>query len=191
MTYPIDPQATLLAGLGLDDFKPDLPKTPPRIGPALSPANGSELIDGVIATAVIPKTDPRGALFELLTTRDASIDPIVHVYQVVAEPGSIRAWVYHRHQNDRLVYTNGCFEVVLYDIRPDSPTMNTLNVFHIGEEQPCLLDIPPFVIHGVCNTGATSAFFMNMPTHVYDPDAPDKHRLPWNDPRIPYAFDAS
>lgn len=176
--------------LSLDDFKPDLPKPPPRTGHTINPVNGGDMIDGVIATALIATADSRGHLFELLTTRDAVIDDIVHVYQVHAAPGSIRAWVYHRHQRDRLVFTSGCFEVILYDIRPDSPTMNRLNVFQVGEEQPCLFDIPPFVIHGVHNSGE-QAFFLNMPTHVYNPNAPDKWRLPWNDPRIPYSFNAS
>jgi len=170
---------------------PDHPQPPPRTGRVIDPVSGGGVIDGVIATELTANADPRGHLFELLTTRDAPVEDIVHVYQVVAAPGSIRAWVYHRYQHDRLVFTSGCFDVILYDIRPDSPTMNRLNVFQVGEQQPGLFDLPPFVIHGVRNTGTEWAFFLNMPTQVYKPDAPDKWRLPWNDPRMPYSFDAS
>ena len=184
---------TVISGaeLSLDDFEPDLPKTLPHPGLAVDPVRGGGIIDGVIATALVANADPRGALYEILTTRDGSIEPIVHVYQVLAAPGSIRAGIYHRHQHDRLTFLTGCFDVVLYDIRAGSPTMNRLNVFRLGEEQPCLLRIPPFVIHGVRNAGSEVSSYLNMPTKVYNSHAPDKYRIPWDDPRIPYSFDAS
>ena len=133
--------------------------------------------------------DSRGSLSELLTTRDGPIEPIVHVYQVTAEAGSIRAWVYHRWQYDRLAFTNGRFRIALYDIRPDSPTVNMLNVFVLGRERPGLLRLPPYVIHGVQNVGNEVAMFINMPTKAYDPGEPDKCRLPAGDIRIPFNFD--
>ena len=49
-------------------------------------------IEGCHAYRLQPGSDDRGDLFELLTTRNGAIEPIVHVYQVWAEPGSIRAW---------------------------------------------------------------------------------------------------
>jgi dTDP-4-dehydrorhamnose 3,5-epimerase len=146
------------------------------------------LIDGVVATPLTVNNDPRGWLIELLTTRDGLPEPIVHVYQVTALPGSCRAWVYHRRQSDRLAIVNGRFEIVLYDIRPGSPTKNWLNIFVLGHERPALLRIPPFVIHGVCNVGANIATFVNLPTQAYDPQDPDKCRLSADDPRIPYSF---
>ena len=77
-----------------------------------------------------------------------------------------------------------------YDIRPNSPTFNLLNVFILGCEQPGLLHIPPLVIHGVQNIGNTTATFVNMPTKAYDPADPDKCRLPERDPRIPFSLDS-
>jgi dTDP-4-dehydrorhamnose 3,5-epimerase len=144
----------------------------------------------VTATALVCNADDRGSLVELLTTRDGQIEPIVHVYQVMAKPGSIRAWVYHRQQYDRLAFTLGQFEIALYDARPGSRTFNCLNVFVLGAQQPTLLRIPPFVIHGVCNVGAEPAYFVNMPTRPYFRNAPDKSRLPYGDPRVPYVFHA-
>ncbi len=175
-------------GLDLDDFETDLPTSP--VGAVADGAATPDLIDGVAATPLISNADARGSLIELLTTRDGPIEPIVHVYQVFAAPGSIRAWVYHRHQYDRLAFTMGRFKIALYDARRGSRTANRLNVFALGAERPCLLRIPPFVIHGVHNAGLEGACFMNLPTNVYDRSAPDKARLPYDDPRIPYVFDA-
>jgi hypothetical protein len=38
-------------------------------------------IGGVVLERLSPNTDDRGALIELMTTRDGPIEPIVHVYQ--------------------------------------------------------------------------------------------------------------
>jgi|SRR5262245_34080138 len=177
-------------GLCLDDFKPDSP-LPAAPGSRDAVATGdSEIIDGVTATALLRNADDRGSLVELLTTRDGQIEPIVHVYQVMAKPGSIRAWVYHSRQYDRLAFTMGQFEIALYDARPGSRTLNCLNVFALGAQQPALLRIPPFVIHGVHNVGTEAASFVNMPTAPYFRNSPDKSRLRYGDPRVPYIFHA-
>jgi dTDP-4-dehydrorhamnose 3,5-epimerase len=186
----IDPAKSVLVaspGLALADFEADVPLPHAAAKTEVAACEGT--IDGVTVSPLIPHSDPRGSLSELLTTRDGPIEPIVHVYQVTALSGSIRAWVYHRWQYDRLAFENGHFRIVLYDIRPNSPTFNLLNVFMLGGQQPGLLRIPPLVIHGVQNIGDSTATFVNMPTKPYDPGAPDKCRLPQNDPRIPFSFD--
>lgn len=112
-----------------DDFVQDAPVATAQ-APAATPV--ADLIDGVTVTPLVAHGDNRGALTELLTTRDGLIEPIVHVYEVEAKAGSIRGWVYHRHQFDRLAFTRGRFRVVLFDIRQDSPTFNKLSVLILG-----------------------------------------------------------
>jgi dTDP-4-dehydrorhamnose 3,5-epimerase len=173
--------------LDFSDFQPD---TPFLRAPAPAHAEpGPGTIHGVIARAIDTHSDERGSLCELLTTRDGSIDPIVHVYQVTAGAGAVRAWVFHRWQDDRLAFTQGQFRVVLYDIRPNSPTRHMLNVFVLGEERPTLLRLPAYVIHGVQNVGSAASTFVNMPTKAYEPGNPDKCRLEVHDRRIPFRFD--
>ena len=175
-------------GLRLEDFVADGAMRQPI---ATTPPSTEDLglIDGVTVMPIEGADDGRGTLFELLTTRDTPIDPIVHVYQVLAGPRSIRAWFYHRHQFDRLAFTQGTFEIALYDLRPDSPTARRLNVFALGEARPALLRIPPLVVHGVRNVASEVCSFVNMPTRAYRHDAPDKCRLPYGDARVPYRFD--
>jgi dTDP-4-dehydrorhamnose 3,5-epimerase len=48
--------------------------------------------------------------------------------------------------------------------------------------------IPPFVVHGVQNLGDQEASFVNMPTQAYNPERPDKSRLPIDHPGIPFKF---
>jgi dTDP-4-dehydrorhamnose 3,5-epimerase len=147
-------------------------------------------INGVQLIPLHSATDHRGALTELITGRDNIIEEIVHVYQVSAKADSRRAWIYHQHHTDRLAFTDGHFRIVLYDLRVNSPTFGILNILTGGIEQPILLLIPPYVIHGVHNMGAKDASYINMPTKFWDPLHPDKLRIPEKDPRIPFSFDA-
>jgi dTDP-4-dehydrorhamnose 3,5-epimerase len=172
--------------LCLDDFQQDAPYAPPA-PKALELPPG--MIHGVTVTSLNTNPDTRGSLAELLTTRDGPIEPIVHVYQVTAAPRSVRAWVIHRWQEDRLAFTNGRFQVVLYDIRPESPTRNAVNYLTLGHERPALLQIPRLVVHGIMNIGDDTAHFVNLPTTTYYRGNPDKFRIPLDDPRIPFSFD--
>lgn len=145
-------------------------------------------IEGLRLQRLLTRADARGDLTVLLSELKDMVTPPPHVYWVTAEPGSIRAWVYHKRQFDRLAYTNGDLRVVLYDLRPDSLTHGRLNIVDVGAANKVLLTIPPFVIHGVQNRGKQAATFINMPTRAYDPAQPDKSRLPFDHPGIPYRF---
>ena len=155
----------------------------------LPPPSATDLLGGRIhgatATALHSATDHRGDLIELLTTRDGGVEPIVHVYQVWCEPGSVRAWVYHGSQDDRLCFTTGRFQIALFDLRPGSPTAGAMVTLDAGAAHPLRLRIPAFVAHGIKNCGDDRAAFVNLPTNVYRHATPDKFRLPANTPLIP------
>lgn len=171
----------------LEDFTDDLPfEDDPAVHAEVRIENQ---IDGVRLIRLVRKADRRGDLTVLLSRHyQPGLLAPPHVYLVTAAPGSVRAWVFHRRQADRLAYTAGDLRVVLYDPRPDSPTRGVLNVLDVGRDNPVTLTIPPFVVHGVQNRGAAEAQFVNMPTEAYDPARPDKARLPWDHPGIPYSF---
>lgn len=173
--------------LTLDDFTPDRPWTPE--GPEYQEIRIDNQIAGVELRRLEQKADGRGNLVVLMSDRHGANYVTPHVYMVTAAARSIRAWVYHKRQSDRLAYTQGTIRVVLYDLRPDSPTRGAVNVLDVGAANKVMLTIPPFVVHGVQNLGDQDTSFVNMPTRAYDPADPDKARIPWNDPRIPYRFE--
>jgi dTDP-4-dehydrorhamnose 3,5-epimerase len=173
--------------LKLEDFVADRPWTP--TGPEFEEVRIDNQIDGVDMRRLDPKADGRGNLIVLLSDRFGESYQTPHVYLVTAAPRSVRAWVYHKWQSDRLAYARGRMRVVLYDLRPESPTYGVLNVIDVGEANKVMLTIPPFVVHGVQNLGDEETFFVNMPTRAYDPTNPDKARLPKDHPGIPYRFE--
>ncbi|MEL6202084.1 MAG: dTDP-4-dehydrorhamnose 3,5-epimerase family protein [Pseudomonadota bacterium] len=140
-------------------------------------AKAAELIAGLQIELLPRNADNRGELTELLTTRDGSIEPIVHTYAVNAAPGSERAIVYHAKQADRLHFIQGSFKVILMDIRHDSQTYGNKVCAIVGDAAPVRVIIPPYVAHGVKNVGRTAAIFVNMPTRIFERDDPDKYRV--------------
>ena len=173
--------------LSLNDFIDDDPWV--EEGPFLQEIRIDNQIEGVRLNRLVTHGDNRGELTVLISDLKGAIVPIPHVYNVTAVAGSIRAWVYHKRQSDRLAFTSGNLRVVLYDIRPDSATQGSLNVIDAGDFNKVLLTIPPQVVHAVHNRGIAAATYINMPTRAYDPANPDKSRVPYNHPGIPYRFD--
>lgn len=171
----------------LEDFVDDRPWTPE--GPEFAELRIDNQIDGVRLHRLTANADGRGNLVVLMSDRHGADQVTPHVYLVTAAARSVRAWVYHKRQFDRLAFTKGRMRIVLYDLRPDSPTHGVLNVIEAGEANKLQLTIPPFVVHAVQNPTDEDAIFVNMPTRAYDPAHPDKSRLPKDHPGIPYRFE--
>ena len=58
----------------------------------------------------------------------------------------------------------------------------------IGELNPAVICIPPYVWHGFTAVGGVTALVLNLPTEVYRADQPDELRRPALDPEIPFAW---
>ena len=171
----------------LEDFVDDRPWTPE--GPEFAELRVENQIEGVRLHRLTENADGRGNLVVLMSDRYGADQTTPHVYLVTAAARSVRAWVYHKRQSDRLAFTKGLLRVVLFDLRPDSPTHGVVNVIDAGEANKLQLTIPPFVVHAVQNPTDEDAIFVNMPTRAYDPANPDKSRLPKDHPGIPYRFE--
>ena len=147
-------------------------------------------IEGVVVRPAVTQLDERGELTEVFSLPWGVLpEPVVHVYQVIAAPGSLRAWIVHQHQHDRLFFSLGRLKLVLFDDREDSPTRGRVEEHFFGERRRALVVIPPGVWHAVENVGAGDALYVNLPTRVFDHGDPDKHRLPPNNDLIPYRFE--
>ena len=180
-------QETLPGELALADFVDDKPWVPS--GQEFEEVRIENQIQGLELRRLTQRAVGRGNLVVLMSDRFGESYRTPHVYVVTAAARSIRAWVYHKRQWDRLAFTTGKLRVVLYDLRPDSPTFRAVNVLDVGAANKVLLKIPPFVVHGIQNPTDEDAFFVNMPTLAYDPANPDKSRVPYDHPGIPYRFE--
>ena len=96
----------------------------------------------------------------------------------------IKAFLYHELQDDLWFFPSGNAQVVLHDLREDSPTKGDTNVFYMGEDNPMLLVIPISVAHGYRVLGNEPTVIMYFTTMSYDPKNPDEKRISWDDPLI-------
>ena len=118
--------------------------------------------------------------------------PVVQVHITTTLPGRIRAWGLHQRSTDRLFVVSGLVKIAVFDGRLDSPSHGRVNEFTLSEKNPGLLVIPPNLYHGWKNIGTSEAVIINMPTVMYDYEAPDALDLPWDSKAaariVPYRF---
>ena len=147
------------------------------------------MIDGVKVKRLKVIPDERGFLMEMLRNDDDFFQKFGQVYLSVVYPGVVKGWHYHKKQTDHFVFVKGMAKVVLYDPREGSPTKGEVNEFFMGEQNPILLVIPPFVYHGMKGIGTEPAYLVNTPTEHYVYETPDEFRVPAHDPGIPYKWE--
>jgi len=92
--------------------------------------------------------------------------------------GVIRGLHYHeRGQDDLFVCLHGMVRVVVLD-RDTGETFTG----DIGDDNPVAVYVPGRNAHGY--EALTDALFAYLVTEEYDPDDPDEHGVPWDDPRV-------
>jgi len=135
---------------------------------------------------IIP--DERGWLMEILRCDDEFFTKFGQVYLTTAYPDIVKAWHMHKIQTDNFSCIHGMMKVVLYDARKESLTFGEINEFILGEKNPMLISVPPFVYHGFKAIGSETAYFLNVPTEPYNYKEPDEYRLPPDTDKIPYKW---
>ena len=146
------------------------------------------MIDGVKIKQLKVIPDERGRLMEILREDDEIFMRFGQVYLTTGYPGVVKAWHYHKVQNDHFCVVKGMMKVVLYDARDGSPTKGEVNEFFLGEHRPVVLRIPPLVYHGFKTISQEEALLINVSTQVYRHDGPDEFRVHPHENDIPYKW---
>lgn len=147
------------------------------------------LIQGVSFREAVTHADERGSVVEVFDPRwNWHPDPLVFAYSFTIRPGYMKGWNLHKQHEDRYFILQGEMELVLYDVRPESPTCGKINRIILTEQNRRLVNIPKFVWHADRNIGQRDVVAMNFPTLPYEHANPDKYRLPIDTPLIPYKF---
>jgi dTDP-4-dehydrorhamnose 3,5-epimerase len=142
------------------------------------------MINGVVVKKLVRHCDDRGYFMEILRDDEDLLKRFGQASMSKSYPGVIKAFHYHERQDDIWFFPMGNAQVVLFDLREDSPTKGQTNVFCMGEDNPLVVVIPKGVAHGYRVLGNQPACIVYFTTESYDPNNPDEKRLDWNDPRI-------
>jgi len=143
-------------------------------------------IDGVVIQPLKVVPDERGRLMEIMRRDDSFFSGFGQVYLSTVYPGVVKAWHYHRIQDDRFTCVRGMVKAVLYDDREGSKTRGSLNVIYVGEFNPVLIVIPAGVYHGWKCVSDYEAYVINVPSEPYNREDPDEFRVDPHEGGIPY-----
>jgi dTDP-4-dehydrorhamnose 3,5-epimerase len=156
----------------------------------LSPAKykkpDSTLIHDLVVERLRVIPDERGRLMEIMRRDDSFFSGFGQVYLSTIYPGVVKAWHYHRIQEDRFTCIKGTIKAAFYDDRENSPSRGVLNVIYLGEHNPCLVVIPAGVYHGWKCVGESEAYVINVPSEPYNRSNPDEYRVDPHSGEIPY-----
>lgn len=147
------------------------------------------MIDGVTAKSLKVIPDERGRLMEILRNDDDIFTGFGQVYMTTTYPGAVKAWHYHKKQDDHITCVKGMLKLVLYDSRKKSPTFGEINEFFIGDYNPMLVKVPKMIYHGWKCISEIEALVINVPTKPYDRKKPDEYRLDPHVNDIPYTWE--
>jgi dTDP-4-dehydrorhamnose 3,5-epimerase len=134
-------------------------------------------VNGVQRFPLRRLADERGWFTEL--RRESQLPrPTLQTNVSFSQAGVIRGLHYHeRGQDDLFACLQGTARVVVLD-RETGETYAE----DIGDDNPVALYIPGAYAHGF--EALTDLLFCYHVTEEYDPDDPDEHGIPWDDPRV-------
>jgi len=147
------------------------------------------MIEGVRIKSLRVIPDERGHLMEILRCDDPMFERFGQVYVTTTYPGVIKAWHYHKKQDDNVTVIKGMLKLVLFDGREGSKSRGEVNEFFIGELNSLLVHIPKGVYHGWKCIGQEEAYVVNCVTEPYAYENPDEQRLPYDSEKVPYDWD--
>jgi dTDP-4-dehydrorhamnose 3,5-epimerase len=142
------------------------------------------LIEGVKTKKLIKHCDDRGYFMEMLRDDDGWLASFGQLSASLSYPGVIKAFHYHKQQDDIWFFPKGNAQVVLHDLREHSPSFQQTEVYYMGEHNPISLFIPREVAHGYRVLGNEPAMILYVTNRSYNPEQPDEYRIAFDDPVI-------
>jgi dTDP-4-dehydrorhamnose 3,5-epimerase len=128
------------------------------------------LIDGVIVTPLRRIPDERGCIMHMLRADAPHFQGFGEIYFSAVNPGAIKAWHIHKQMTLNYAVVSGTIKLVLYDDRQGSPTRGELMELFIGDQNYCLVTVPPMVWNGFKGCGMAPSLVANCATHPHHPD---------------------
>ena len=126
-------------------------------------------IHDVTVKPLVKYLDERGWLAELFRSDDLTPELLpVMAYLSMTQPGVARGPHEHVDQTDYFCFIGPAnFKVYLWDARSDSPTCGVKQIFFAGIDNPCLVVVPPGVVHAYKNIGTENGIVFNAPNRLY------------------------
>ena len=129
----------------------------------------TQQLEGVVVRFPTPYPDARGSLVEFFRMDEisAELSPAMG-YLSTTFPGISRGPHEHREQTDLFFFPGfGTFLVALWDNRKHLPSFGQRMLIATASDQPCVIIIPPGVVHAYHCTSKVPGIVINVPNQLY------------------------
>ena len=130
-----------------------------------------------------------GILMEVLRSDEGLLEKFGQTIFTIAHKGTVKAFHYHKKQDDHWFFATGKAVVVLHDLRECSKTYKETQVIEAGEGDYKLISIPVGVAHGYKVISDEPVLLFYHTTEVYNKENPDEERMAYNDKSINFNWD--
>lgn len=127
--------------------------------------------------------DERGFFAELVKFGEETFHEILQTSYSETKPGVIKAFHIHDYWEVWCVI-KGQAQVVLHDMRPDSPTKGQADVIYAGEDNVIVIAIPGGVAHGYKSLGSKPMGVIYHSSEAYNPDNVTIRTISFDSPQI-------
>ena len=143
------------------------------------------MIQGVKIIPLLQIVDERGKIMHMLKETDEHCIRFGEIYFSCAWPGTIKAWHIHQTMTINNAVISGRAKLVLYDGREHSPTKGEIQEIFFGEDNYCLVQVPPGIANGYKAYGDKLVILANCATEPHRPDEmlridPFKNDIPYD-----------
>lgn len=145
---------------------------------------GGPVIDGVLVVPLTQIVDERGKIMHMMKKTDPHFVGFGEIYFSCAWPGTVKGWHIHKSMTINNVVVSGRAKLAMCDMRPHSPTHGAIQQVFLGEDNYCLVQIPPGIANGYKVYGDKMVILANCASEEHRPD--EVERLPPFGSDIPY-----
>jgi dTDP-4-dehydrorhamnose 3,5-epimerase len=143
------------------------------------------MIEGVQIIPLCQIADERGKIMHMLKATDPHFIKFGEIYFSCTWPGAVKAWHVHKTMTLNNAVISGCAKLVLYDGRESSPTKGQIQEIFLGEDNYCLVQVPPGIANGYKAYGDKLVIMANCATEPHRPDEmvridPFKNSIPYD-----------
>jgi dTDP-4-dehydrorhamnose 3,5-epimerase len=145
------------------------------------------MLHGVIVQPLHQIIDERGKVMHMLRCNSPLFEQFGEIYFSVVNPGAVKAWKLHTKMTLNYAVPIGEIKLIMYDERLGSPTKHEIQEILLGEDNYCLIRIPPMIWTGFQGKGSTRALIANCATLPHDPN--EVIRCEPCERKVPYDWD--
>lgn len=143
-------------------------------------------ISGVVIEPLQQFADDRGKVMHMLKSTSPIYERFGEVYFSTINSGAIKAWKLHHKVTQYLAVPVGKVRVVIYDDRKNSPTQRDIKILEIGEDNYCLVKIPPLLWYGFKGISDCPSLIANCADFPHD--SKEQEVADISDQRFPYKW---